>query len=114
MALVWRDQGEPVSQAANTLAVSERQCALLIVTRQAATAPANFLASTRLKAPINVGSPFNVERRMRADGKPRRTLRSIFSVRAFSINDQARVIAPPTITASGLKPTIRFEIPVPR
>src|SRR5439155_10431074 len=85
-----------------------------MATHQAATAPANLLASTRLNAPIKVGSPFNVERRIRADGNPRRTLRSIFSVRAPSINDQARVIAPPTITASGLKPTIRFEIPMPR
>src|SRR5207249_4373935 len=86
----------------------------VMATHQAATAPANLLASTRLNAPIKVGSPFNVERRIRADGNPRRTLRSIFSVRAPSINDQARVIAPPTITASGLKPTIRFEIPMPR
>src|SRR5438045_2688395 len=81
---------------------------------QAAAAPENLLVKTRLNAPIKVGSPFNVEGRIRAEGNPRRTLRSIFSVRSFSINGQARVIAPPTITASGLKPTTRLDIPIPR
>src|SRR6266487_2207610 len=75
---------------------------------QAAKPAANLLARTRLNEPIKVGSPLNVEASMRAEGKPRRTLLSIFSVSAFSTRDHALVISPPTTTASGLKPTIRL------
>ena len=38
----------------------------------------------------------------------------IVSVNALSIRSQARAISPPTTTASGLKPMIKFEIPTPR
>src|SRR6266404_9895044 len=84
-------------------------------TFQAAKADAaNLLARTRLRAPIKVGSLPSVEGRIRAEGRPRRTLCSMVRVRASSTNGQARAISPPTTTASGLKPTTRFEIPIPR
>src|SRR2546430_3977529 len=82
---------------------------------QAAKAEAaNLLAKTRLSAPIRVGLVPSVEGRIRADGNPRRTLCSMVCFSAASTNDQARTISPPTTTASGLKPTTRFEIPTPR
>src|SRR5689334_4600099 len=80
---------------------------------QAAKAAANLLARTRLRAPCKVGFSPRVEGRMRAEGKPRRTLLAIVSVKALSIRSQARAISPPTTTASGLKPMMRFEMPTP-
>ena len=43
---------------------------------------------------------------MRAEGRPRRTLRWTGSPSASAMSGQARATAPPTTTASGLRPTI--------
>src|SRR6266511_3120036 len=93
--------------AANTTR-PERQVTLGTPAFQAANPAANLLASTRLKRPLKVGFSPNVV------GSSRRTLWSMASVNAPSTSSQARAISPLTTTASGLKPTTRFEIPTPR
>ena len=51
---------------------------------------------------------------MRAEGRPRRMLRWMVSSSEAETIGHARVMWPPTTTASGLRPTIRFEMPMPR
>ena len=63
--------------------------------------------------PISVGS-LNVEATMRAEGSPRRMLRMIVSSSGGRMMGHARVIVPPTTTVSGERPTIKFEMPMPR
>src|SRR6266508_5936622 len=99
--------------AANTTR-PERQVTLGTPAFQAANPAANLLASTRLSAPLKVGFSPNVEGKILAVGSSRRTLWSMASVNAPSTSSQARAISPLTTTASGLKPTTRFEIPTPR
>ena len=64
-------------------------------------------------APMRVGWSPSVEATMRAEGRPRRMLRWMVSPSEGEMSDQARVIRPPTTTVSGLRPTMRFEIPMP-
>src|SRR5262252_2939135 len=82
---------------------------------QAEAATVNFPASTKLIAPIKRGSSPSVEAITRADMRPRQILFSLTAlVNSSAMSGQAREISPPTITASGLRPLSRFEIPRPR
>ena len=75
----------------------------------------NLPASTRLSAPIKRVLCPSVDAIKRADGRPRQILLCVTAfVSSSAITGQAREICPPTITASGLKPFSRFEIPRPR
>ena len=67
-------------------------------------ADANLLASTRLKAPIRVGSDPSVESKIGVEGKPRQMLLSTDALSSSTISGHTRAIGPPTITASGAKP----------
>src|SRR6185436_20624868 len=75
---------------------------------------ANLLAKTRLNAPIKVGSGPSVEAMIRVEGRPRQIVVSTLLRMSVSITGQARTIGPPTITACGARPRMRFAMPMPR
>ena len=71
-------------------------------------------ARTRLRAPMRLASSPMVEGVRHGAGRSRRMLRLTASSRMEETSSHARVMAPPTTTISGLKPTMRFEMPMPR
>ena len=75
---------------------------------------ANLLASTRLRAPINVGSDPRVEAMIGVAGKPRQMEASTVVLISSEMMGHDRTIGPPTITASGASPRIKLAIPTPR
>src|ERR1044072_1670424 len=82
---------------------------------QAGTTEANFRARTRLSAPIKRVSSPSVEAKTGVEGRPRQIVFSASVLRSSSdMSGQTRAMSPARITASGLNPFVRFEIPKPR
>src|ERR1041384_597792 len=82
---------------------------------QAGTTEANFRASTRLSAPIRRVSSPSVDANTGVEGRP---LQIVFSASVLlsssDMSGQTRAMSPAGITAPGLNPFVRFEIPRPR